>query len=298
MDSVNPDKSIPEDVIYTALLTGACGLDAEKNEADMQLINDYFIGSVKHLDMETYTNNPYYKNIRIPNVKFRNWELKYEKYQAYEAFVCNELILHDDFREIQQIGFFNEDFLYPSVMENGHEWMAIKPNEVETSNLAIKEAHGKVITFGLGLGYYPYMVLRKDNVESVTIIEKGKDVIEMFSKYILPQFEHPEKVTIINCDAFEYAEKKMPKMNYDYAFVDTWRDVSDGLDMYLKMKRLERLNPDTKFSYWVEESLLSGFRWQMFDAITSSAASYEEIEECLSDNGLRALATTKIITQK
>lgn len=295
MDSLNPDGTLPEEVIYTALLTGFCGLNGEENKRDMALINDYFIPSVKKLDPKVYAEDLYYKNIKIPDAKFGHWELKYEKYNAYEAFVCNELILCDDFKEIQSIGFFNEDFYYPAVMENGHEWMAIKPNETATIKFAVDAAFGKVVTFGLGMGYYPYLVSLKDNVDSITIVERSEEVIKLFKKYILPQFEHPEKVRIVCADAFEYAEKQMPHEKFKYAFADTWHDVSDGLEMYLKMKRLEYLSPSTEFSYWVEESLLSGFRWQMFDSIVENGRDYDEIAECLSDKGLRALAATHLV---
>lgn len=298
MDESNPGGILPDEVIYTALLSGFCGLDIEKNPDDGILMNDYFRQSVKKLDAKAYAEDPYYKNIRIPNVKFGNWELKYEHYKAYEAFVCDEMILEPDFKEIQRIGFFDEDFSYPAVMEDGHEWMAIKPNETETIRFAVESAHGKVVTFGLGMGYYPYLVHLKSNVDSITIVERSEDVIALFKTHIMPQFAHPEKVRIVCSDAFEYAEKQMPAENYDYAFADTWRDVSDGLAMYLRMKKLEYLSPKTEFSYWVEESLLSGYRWQMFDTIIDNATSYDEVCKCLSDDGLRKFASTRIKFEK
>lgn len=297
MAESNPTELLPDEAVYAALLAGFCGLDTE-NDADRAIVNDYFRRSVVKLDAQKYAEDLYYKNIRIPNVKFKNWELKYEQYSAFEAFVCDELILDSDFKEIQRIGFFSEDFSYPAVFENGHEWMAIKPNETATIRFAVEAAHGRVVTFGLGLGYYPYLVHLKSNVESITIVERSKDVIELFKTYILPQFAQPEKVRIVCSDAFEYAEKQMPYEKFDYAFVDTWRDVSDGLPMYLKMKKLEYLNPHTEFSYWVEESLLSGYRWQMFDAVVDNAKSYDEVCRCLSDEGLRKFAAMRIKVEK
>lgn len=294
MDESNPGGLLPDEAIYTALLSGFCGLNPDENPDDRILLDDYFRRSVVKLDAKAYAEDPYYKNIRIPNVKFGRWELKYEHYKAYEAFVCDEMILDPDFKEIQRIGFFDSDFSYPAVHEDGHEWMAIKPNETATIRFAVEAAHGKVATFGLGMGYYPYLVHLKPNVESITIIERSKDVIELFKTHILPQFVHPEKVRIVCADAFEYAEKQMPAERFDYAFADTWRDVSDGLPMYLRMKKLEYLNPHTEFSYWVEESLLSGYRWQMFDTIVDNAASYEEACKCLSDDGLRKFAAVRI----
>ena len=298
MEESNPGGLLPDEAIYTALLTGFCGLNPEENPEDRILLNDYFRQSVVKLDAKTYAEDPYYKNIRIPNARFGRWELKYEHYKAYEAFVCDEMILKPDFREIQRIGFFDSDFSYPAVMEDGHEWMAIKPNETATITFAVNAAHGRVATFGLGMGYYPYLVHLKPDVESITIIERSADVIELFKTHILPQFDHPEKVRIVQADAFEYAAKQMPAECFDYAFADTWRDVSDGLPMYLRMKKLERLNPATEFSYWVEESLLSGYRWQMFDTVIDNAKTYDEVCQCLSDEGLRRFAAIELKVEK
>ena len=298
MEESNPGGLLPDEAIYTALLTGFCGLNPEGNPDDRILLNDYFRQSVVKLDAKTYAEDPYYKNIRIPNARFGRWELKYEHYKAYEAFVCDEMILKPDFREIQRIGFFDSDFSYPAVMEDGHEWMAIKPNETATITFAVNAAHGKVATFGLGMGYYPYLVHLKPNVDSITIIERSAEVIELFKTHILPQFDHPEKVRIVQADAFEYAAKQMPAERFDYAFADTWRDVSDGLPMYLRMKKLERLNPTTEFSYWVEESLLSGYRWQMFDTVIDNAKTYDEVCQCLSDEGLRRFAAIELKVEK
>ena len=115
---------------------------------------------------------------------------------------------------------------------------------------SISEATGNVLTYGLGLGYYAYMVSMKDNVESVTIVEKDKGIIDLFTRYILPQFKNKSKIKIINDDAFNYFKKDI---YYDYVFVDIWHDPSDGIDLYLKFKNLEKDN--IKYSYWIEDTL-------------------------------------------
>ena len=115
------------------------------------------------------------------------------------------------------------------------------------------------------------MTSEKEEVESITVVEKSEDVIALFKEYILPQFSHPEKVRIVNADAFEYAERIMPAERFDIAFVDTWRDASDGAPMYERMKPLECLSPDTEFLYWIENFLISRLR----------ALCFAEIEERL-----------------
>ena len=295
MDQINDDDcSLSEERIFLTLLAAFCELDIENKAYDKQLIDDYLRRSVKKLDADTYLKNPYYRNIQIPEVQFGNWELKYEKYRPYEAFVYNDLILETDLKEIPRIGFFNQEFRFPAVMENNHEWMAIKPNEIETMQQAIDTIEGKVITFGLGLGYFTYMASLKEQVKSITVIERDNQVIQLFEQYILPQFQHQSKVEIISMDAFEYLGKQMPSEKFDYAFVDLWHDVSDGLELYLKIKKMEYLCAHTRFMYWIEDSLLSGFRWQIFDWIITNARTYDEIETCLGKPFLQKLAATSL----
>ena len=52
--------------------------------------------------------------------------------------------------------------------------------------LPVERAKGKVLTFGLGLGYFAYMCSLKEEVESVTVVEKDKSVIKLFNEIILP----------------------------------------------------------------------------------------------------------------
>lgn len=132
--------------------------------------------------------------------------------------------------------------------------MSVTPNEINTMKEPILKAHGKVLTFGLGLGYFAYMVSVKENVESVTIIEKDASVISLFRKCILPQFKYKEKIKIIESDAFEFLNK-LKNGEYDFAFVDIYHDVGDGKEVYLKFKEKETLFSETEFTYWIEKSI-------------------------------------------
>ena len=260
MEALCSDGEIDEKDGIVAILCQIFGLDIDGSSDERMLIRDYITPSVRIMDAEKYRNNPYYKNVRIPEIKKGKWEFRREKYPAYRGVIADDMIMSDSFREIPPLGFFREEFEFPAVLEDGNEWMTLTPVDLDTSDYAIECAHGKVVTFGLGLGYYAYMVSNKESVDSITVIEKSSDVIALFKEYILPQFAHPEKVRVIEADAFDYAEREMPCEGYDVAFVDTWRDASDGAPMYERMKELERFSPDTEFIYWIENFLVSRLR--------------------------------------
>lgn len=241
---------------FTVILAAAAGLDIVENAEDKELFNQYFSRMFHKLEVPEYYNNPYFKNIKIPAIQAGLSELKYEHYKPYEGFVYNDILTTPEGRQIPQLGFFETEFKFPAVLENNRIWMTITPNEIETMKEPVAQAFGSVLTYGLGLGYYAYMTSEKDNVERVTIVESNEDVIQLFSQYILPQFKHSHKIKIIQADAFKYAGEHMSKGNYDYVFTDLWHDVSDGIDLYLRMKKYEEQSPSTVFSYWIEKSIL------------------------------------------
>lgn len=278
---------ISKEEAIVALLSEVFGLDFE-NDEDRRLIMQYLTPSVRIMDGKKYTENPYYRTVKIPGVTDGNWELRQECYKAYRGVIVGDMEILPDMSEIPPLGFFREDFYFPAVLEDGNEWMTLTPVDLDTCEEAIERAHGRVVTFGLGLGYYAFMVSEKESVESITVVEKSADVIRLFERYILPYFPHRDKVKIVCADAFEYAEETMPSEHFDLAFVDTWRDAGDGAPMYKKMKSLEHLSPDTEFLYWIERFLISRLRAERFADIegrieNGEDMSYSEIISELRD---------------
>ncbi len=287
IDALTADGDITKEEALVALLSELFGIDFDNGTENRRLIMDYITPSVRLLDRKKYENDRYYKNIRLTDIKDGDWEIRWETYAAYRGVICQDMIINDDHSEIPPLGFFTEEFRFPAVLEGGNEWMTLTPVDLDTSEEAIKAAKGRVITFGLGLGYYAYMVSEKEEVESITVVEKSPDVIKLFKSHILPQFPNRDKVKIIEADAFEYAENQMPKENFDLAFVDTWRDASDGSPMYKKMKALEKLSPNTKFLYWIENFLISRLKAIKFEELWADSEreslSYGEFSEKLKN---------------
>jgi len=266
ISALTEDGAISKKEALVAILSELFSLDFA-NAEDRVLIRDYLTPSVRLLDAQKYRENPYYKSIRIENISEGSWEYKNECYLPYRGVIAGDMMLFSDMTDIPPLGFFTESFDFPAVLEDGNEWMTLTPVDLDTCEEAIAKAHGKVVTFGLGLGYYAYMVARKGEVESVTVVEKSPAVIALFEKHLLPQMECRDKIRIVEADAFEYAERVMPDEQFDYAFVDTWRDASDGVPMYERMKKLEHLSKNTEFDYWIEGFLRSRIRSARFEEL-------------------------------
>lgn len=383
MKEADPSGELPEEILYAAFMAGFCGISE-----DDTTINEYFHDAVHCLETRKYRDNPYLENIKFPDTATRHWKFTHYSYRPYEAFICNDIDIDKNLREVPQIGFFRERFAYPAVEQDGREWMAVKPSEIETMRAPIEEAAGRVVTLGLGLGYFAYMVSEKPDVTSLDIVERSEEAIALFERHILPQFPNKEKIRIIRSDAFgflnenmwqdagheasgqckrsteegqcgeettnvqceigteddqrwrnpnegqgkrstkegqrgeettedqcmknteegqclerqnqagrsiqrgrETANREKMQGRYDYAFIDLWHDTADGLEMYLKAKRIEdKLHTaglQTKFAYWVEKSLLSAYRWTVFEKTLAECTTEEEALVRLSDDRLR-----------
>ena len=245
MDSVlsRPCPEDLEEAVYRGLLSGFLGLEAD---------DPYMVSGVSRLEPSAFARDPYYNNIVIPDVSFGAWRLGHQTYEPYEAFLRDDLILDGEGREIPAIGYFAGRFSYPSVFQDGREWMSIKPSEIASSAAAVAAAHGRVVTFGLGLGYFVYMALLKPSVEHVTVVELDGSVIELFEKYILPQFPRLQDVEIVQSDAFDYLDAGL---DADFVFMDIWHDIADGASLYVRARQYESRYPSVEFSYWAERSL-------------------------------------------
>ena len=170
---------------------------------------------------------------------------------ALELFVRDDFLPLDDGTCLPQLGWFDTSFRFPAVKENNLVWMTVTPNEINTIQPCVRQSHGKVLTFGLGLGYYAFHCLLKPDVRRVTVVERDPDIISLFRALLLPHFPRPDALEIIQADAFDFASKHLPA--YDVVFTDLWHDVSDGLPLYQRMKALEV--PGVKYLYWIEQTL-------------------------------------------
>lgn len=250
---------------FLLLFAEACGVHPTDGGEDGEFFQQFLAPSVSCLDAAKYRNDPYYKNIHFPNVQKGSWELRTDVLKPYQPFIWNDVLTDDHLRELSPLGYFREEFSYPVVLQDGREWMLVTPNEVETIRPAAARAHGNVVTFGLGLGYFPYMASLKPEVEQITVVELDDRVISLFEAYILPQFPHPEKIRLECMDAFAFLDQDFSEKHYDYAYADIWHDAGDGVPLYLRFNKYEDRYPETSFDYWIEDTMLSYLRWYDFE---------------------------------
>lgn len=220
--------------------------------ADAAYLKALFDNARKFSISEFY-ENPYIRNIQVPEVRIGDYLLTNAAYDRGEFFQYDMPDLSADM-VVLKIGFFTGKVHFPSLYEGVIPWMSVCPSEIYSMRKPIEKAHGKVLVLGLGLSYYPYMVSLKDEVRSITIVEKQPEIIEIFENYLLPQFKEKNKIHVVHDDAFTYLES-VREGEYDFCFADIWENQIDGAQAYLKIKPQEIRLAATEFTYWIEDSI-------------------------------------------
>lgn len=210
-------------------------------------------------DLKMLTGNPYYRNIRLDNVRFKT--VRYEK----DAIKKRTLISMDFHKPMGKylfhyhpMGYFETDVEMPVLKEGDKVWMSPAISEVKSMEDGIEKGHGKCLTMGLGIGLLPYLWLLKDEVDSVTVVEFNQDVIHLFETFIRPQFPTHKKLEIIHGDAFDYYNEDFLNQ-FDYAYLDFWESTEDGLECYTRLMK-KRINLP-HVDYWLEDSMLHDVKY-------------------------------------
>ena len=239
------------------------------NKENDEVMDYYFLNNLKQLDSSKYSNNPYSKAINKEG-RLGKYALKYLTYEPYQLFAYDDIKI-DGYKENSQIGYFDKKFSYLALCESNNIWMSLNPNEIETMKPFIDKGKGHVLVLGLGMGYVPFMLSLKDEVTSITVIEKDPEIIALFNKLIYPNFNKKEKIKIIQDDAFNYLSKKQKEAQFDYIFADLWHDPEDGLELFVKLKRINQ-----NIDCWLDVSMYALLRRCMITLLEEQLDNYQD----------------------
>lgn len=231
-------------------------IDEKKIISKLRKLQAYeFVNGLDSLYLsEDFMENSYYKNIDLSNIKYNEFSL--EELVVVKDEIFNYDVVQDDpnreLNDYLKLRALKNDLKIQALYQKEKLWMLNVPSESITIDPYAKKANGKVVTFGLGIGYFVYQALENPLVEEITVVEKSLEIVELFKKYILSQFSSNKKIDIIVGDAFDYFNPKF-LCNYDYCFVDIWQSSDDGLKIITQL--LEIYNPKKeKVDFWIEKS--------------------------------------------
>lgn len=132
--------------------------------------------------------------------------------------------------------------------------MSDTPMEHRTNQEILEKAHGDILIGGLGIGMILIPLLEKEDVKSITVVEKYQDIIDL----VLPQLPENKKLKVINGDIFENTFPRGTK--FDIIYFDIWNYINS--DVYEEMKHLKKKykrclkskkdNPNSWMKCWCE----------------------------------------------
>lgn len=224
----------------------------------VDVIETYLKPAIKHINAnELVSENPYYQNIKPTQSTYKDLSLEYVTFKEGEVDIIEQDYLSNELKLQLPIAVHTKKFKALALAQKGRTWMSITPNEILTMKPHIEKAHGKVLTAGLGLGYFAYMCALKKEVESVTVIEGNPDIVEFFNQNILPQFgDVKDKIKIITSDYYEYIDHHNIKELYDYSFIDIHFGGAQAPEIYcLSEEVLYHYKGKGEVHYWLEEGV-------------------------------------------
>lgn len=259
------------DALNGAIDDGVITVEKIQEAARIAKKEDMHGEEIIHLTKEEIMANPYLQNIKVPNVSINRFRLS-NKRIIRPGFVTKYKPKQRDSKTMRQINSYfvcDKSLRFPGISEGEQTtcWMTVEPCEIETFRNFIEQATGDVLLLGCGLGYVAYMLSRKEDVTSITIVDNNQDVLDLFTTHILPQFTNKEKVKTVNSDGLDYL-KNTDLSIFNDINVDIWYDTIDMCYTYLRCLEIERENPSVNFSYWLEEELKFDIQKSILLAVT------------------------------
>ena len=152
---------------------------------------------------------------------------------------------------------------YIRLVHDGECVMSDTDMEKRTNLDFCTNAHGDIIIGGLGIGMIIMAIQDKPEVNSITIIEKNQEVIDI----VASQLNLNDKVNIICADVFEW--KPECGVKYDMAYMDIWNWVNEDVyknemqplkRKYSRFLRSKNENPRRFNKCWAEYQAKTGSR--------------------------------------
>lgn len=149
---------------------------------------------------------------------------------------------------------------YVRLMHKGTTVMSNSYMEKRTNESFVLNAHGNVLIAGLGIGLVLLAIQDKIDVQSITVIEKHKDVINL----IAPQLPLNKKITIIHGDIFKWIppEKALYDVIYfdiwDYINSDIWQD--EMIPLKNKFNKYLKTSKESCMHCWAEHEASNNIR--------------------------------------
>ncbi len=184
-----------------------------------------------------------------------------------------------NFRHVLMLGVpvtkinFGRDVEFHKLLQGKSVLTYYAPVEIFSQYIEFAKAEGNVLVGGLGLGMAPTMMLGMPKVNSITVVEIEKQIIDLVG----PQID--DRIKIVHEDLFTYLMRPEIKGKYDFAYHDILYNTGESMwaDNMAPLYRLTRKAGIKKMAAWGEHET----RWQMISALFSRTMVEEKYSRWL-----------------
>ena len=269
----------PEEARVMTILMGLVKdryADLFKNAADENYVMACIAKFSRWFTKDTFAENPFLKKIRLENVGAGDYRIGQIAFLPGQLFVYNTP-KRGPLRAIDmpRIAAFNEEVRFPAILKERRAVKAVTPNEILTIDPHIRAAKGNVLALGCGMSYFAYMASLKENVKTVTVVEKDPAILEIFEDHLLPQMETKDKITVMEDDPVDFVS------DLDDGIYDRCFSNYGDLDGYLALVKACHRFREMKTTYWLEDAFCTNLVTYVYLVILNSfykAAGLKELD--------------------
>jgi hypothetical protein len=206
------------------------------------------LGEIDHKKGEHLINKypPGFEKVNVTEGSSGAWSVRKFTVTADEVGLYNLRLIRDgQLRRVVPPGD------YTKLICNGlGVVMSDTPAEAHESEPAYRAATGKVLINGLGLGFVLAAILRKSEVEHVTVIENSPDVI----KLVMPSIQdNGTRCKVILADATVWRPAKGE--TFDAVWHDIWNDICEDNKPQMKAMKMAYRRKAKWQGCWSQEYL-------------------------------------------
>lgn len=167
---------------------------------------------------------------------------------------------------------------------DGISWMSTVPGEIESQMPHAAVSRGKVIICGLGLGVMAYAVAARRAVDTVVVVERDREVIDMFQDYSgFGTWPQRGKIEIVCEDA-----RAFRCSDADFLYADIWPNYRMA-ETIPDMQAMHRGTPAPSCGYWGQE--LDMLDWAVAQGRAAEDFSLDDVRAFSAAVGLPLIGT-------
>jgi hypothetical protein len=188
------------------------------------------------------TNETFFDNVlSIPEKHVNDYKIRHKASKAGKEFNTasprTAIFGNHEAGTIQ----LTSDAIFHELSYDGGVWMTDYPIEQAQHDALLKDAHGRVLVGGLGLGYAVRLLSHNPNVNEIVVVEKSHEVIDMVWPYtinnrvrassvplnrkMLRDKKNTVKVQIIQADLMDFVKNPKSFTAKSSGFASEWDDV-------------------------------------------------------------------------